>query len=124
MPVEIKIDSTDFRVFVGCDLFFDLWWRGKLPDHRGMQPPGPTTSDQRGTAHLHTCWDFPSCEANFEPTPHRSRPDFEQDAAARALFPLPGVQDCGLVPRARRNRRTHGPFLAFGLSFFPIRSPL
>jgi hypothetical protein len=25
MPVEIKIDSTDFRTFIARDLFFDLW---------------------------------------------------------------------------------------------------
>src|SRR5437867_4444266 len=124
MLVEVEIDGTELGLFVGRDLLLDLGRSLERLLDRRMQPPGPPTSYQRGTGHLDSLRQPAPREANLEPTPGCAGPDFEQDAACLPLLPLPRIQDRGLVPGARWNRRALRPFLAFCLSFFPIHAPL
>src|SRR5579884_3107906 len=123
MLVEVEINRTDLGVYDGGDLLFHFCRSFERPLHRGMQPPLPPTSHKRGTAQFHAFGEIPPGEADFDPTPHTARPDFEQDPLPLTLFPLPRIEDGGLVPLPWRDWRASGKLLAFCLGFFPFPPP-
>src|SRR5207248_1707154 len=123
MGVEIEIDRTDSCVWIGRDLFCELWRTRELPLYRRMQPPLVPTTYKGGTAVLDSRGDFSSRQATFEPTPTRPCPDFEENAPFLSVFPHARIERSGLIPRAWWNRWTLTKLLAFGLGFLFLRSP-
>ena len=98
MFMQIEVYGTHLCLCLCGDVFLDVARASELLFKRRMQPPVIAAPNKGRTSHLDILREFPSSDANLDPTPTRPCPHFEHNRRSGPFLPLTCIQRDRLVP--------------------------